>query len=259
MPEPIKAKAPSFYGGSKTKAPLSGENVKSRWPLIAAVVIGGAGLILFLRSRGLSSSANTGPALSIYPDISADESGLANALQGLKALGSVSRSAGNGGDTTVTSTNYTNPQPHPDNTNTSPGTTPIVSDTSTTSGNAPISSQTSAAYDIIHQQLVDAGYIKHMGGYDYFDTGQIPSMPPDLLKAAGSVGILGTPGTYAGADYSGFTGLVGQVGGRTGNGYTYYVNGQPAATAPLGTQDPAAWAQQQANRAQELEAAKQAR
>lgn len=251
MPEAIiKAKAPSFYGSksSTPKTPASGSNLQKHWPWIAALVLAGVAIVFFLRSRSLSSSANVGPALTIYPDTSADESGLANAIQAATALGNIQRGAGNGGDTTVTGGGSTHVTP--DNTNTSPGTTPISTGTQTTSGQPFVSSQNAGAYDAVRQQLIDAGLIVNKGGYYYFDTANIGRLTPAQNAAAGAVGILGTPGAYAGADYSQFTGLVGKVGGRTGNGYTYYVNGQPVATAPLGTTDPAAWAQQQAERKQ---------
>lgn len=131
MPEPLKVKAPSFYGRTGSSVPktaASGSNLKKHWPIIGALVLLGVAVIFFLRSKSLSSSANVGPALSIYPDTSADSSGLANALQGLQALGNIQRGAGNGGDT-VTTLPVGQPIPFPDNQNNSPGSTPIVNNT----------------------------------------------------------------------------------------------------------------------------------
>lgn len=128
MPEPIKVKAPSFYSkpaSSGPKTAASGSNLKKHWPIIGALVLVGVAVVFFMRSKSLSSSANVGPALTLYPDTSADSSGLANAIQGARALGNIQRSAGSGGDT-VTTLPYGQPViVSPDNTTTSPGTTPI--------------------------------------------------------------------------------------------------------------------------------------
>lgn len=79
-----KGKAvPSFYG---TSGAIGGavESVKPKLPLFAVLILGGVAAIFLLRNR--SSSASTGPALTVVPSNDSDTSSLDNLTQAVNAL-----------------------------------------------------------------------------------------------------------------------------------------------------------------------------
>lgn len=73
-----KVKSPSFFKGSTSQSsPSNASSLKRNFPVLLALVLLGVAIILFLRSRGSSS---TGPVLSLSGESTPDQSTIASIL-----------------------------------------------------------------------------------------------------------------------------------------------------------------------------------
>lgn len=98
-----KTRSPSYYkGGDSASSSKTSKGKASKAPILIGVVAVGAGLVLFMRSKGSSPASNTGPALTVIPSSEADQSTIANMLQALKAVGGLQTTDPNPGGGTST-------------------------------------------------------------------------------------------------------------------------------------------------------------
>jgi len=80
-----KAKSPSFFKGATSTSPTSSP-IKRNMPVLLALLLIGVAIILFLRSRSSTSSASTGPVLSLSGGSAPDQSTIDNLTASILAL-----------------------------------------------------------------------------------------------------------------------------------------------------------------------------
>ena len=113
----IKNKGSARQPFGKISEPVTKTAKSSNLPLFFGLVFLGAGLILWMRSKGTSF---TGPALTVYPSYAADESTIANMMQAVRAIGTAQNLPVGGSGSSDSGAGSTAPPPSGQSGNSSP-------------------------------------------------------------------------------------------------------------------------------------------